>query len=187
MFKILLRKKFQWFPLGEQEKVWYTMSKDCPMQEVVFLGIMDLLEEMNDWTEEETQTPIPPEESETPLEEPAEAEPSLIVEEVILPDAPVLAAVAPAPRRRRSIAVYILAAIALLSGLVLAMTVVVCLPHFEKTEAPEIVMGHFQEFQVTEAVPETILEPTISETAEATIPPARNPYDRYDFQYDRHN
>ena len=73
MFKIPLRKKFQWFPLGEQEKVWYTMSKDCPMQEVVFLGIMDLLEEMNDWTEEETQTPIPPEESETPLEEPAEA------------------------------------------------------------------------------------------------------------------
>lgn len=187
MFKILLRKKFQWFPLGEQEKVWYTMSKDCPIQEVVFLGIMDLLEEMNDWTEEETQTPIPPEESETPLEEPAEAEPSLIVEKAILPDAPVLAAVAPPPRQRRSIAVYILAAITLLCGLVLAMTVVVCLPYFEKTEDPEIVMGHFSEFQVTEAAQETILEPTISETAEATIPPARNPYDRYDFQYDRHN
>ena len=164
----------------------YCVERRYP-QEVVFLGIMDLLEEMNDWTDEEDQAPAPSEESEIPPEEPAEAELSPIGEEALLPDAPVLTAVSPKPRRRRSIAVYILAAIALLSGLVLATTVVVCLPYFEKTEDPEIVMGHFQEFQVTEAVRETILEPTISETVEATIPPARNPYDRYDFQYDRHN
>ena len=46
-----------------------------------------------------------------------------------------------------------------------------------------------QHIHQTEAAEEVILEPTISETEpeNPTIPPDRNPYNRYDFQYNRNN
>ena len=60
----------------------------------------------------------------------------------------------------------------------------------EKSEDPDALPNrHAAAVEQTEMIRETILEPTISETEpeNPTIPPERNPYDRYDFQYDRHN
>ena len=55
-------------------------------------------------------------------------------------------------------------------------------------EDPEALL-HQREEDPWPPLEETWLEPTVSETEpeNPTIPPDRNPYDRYDFQYDRHN
>ena len=85
----------------------------------------------------------------------------------------------------------IAAAAALLLGIVLLMSRSYMT---EKTapsheEDPELL----QHQQMPEEAPwpplETYLEPTVPETEPAipTIPPDRNPYDKFDFQYNRHN
>lgn len=87
----------------------------------------------------------------------------------------------------------IMGIIALLAAAVLIAVVSLSRPFLEKDEDPEALQeyhqSNFEPLQVTESPQEAILEPTISETEplETTIPPDPNPYDRYDFQYDRHN
>ena len=80
--------------------------------------------------------------------------------------------------------------IALLAAAVLMVTIVLAMPYFSTDEDPESLPQRHEEVRATEpVVQETILEPTISETEpeNPTIPPDANPYDRYDFQYNRHN
>ena len=86
----------------------------------------------------------------------------------------------------------IMGIIALFSAALLIAVILMSKPHFApREEDPEILMHHQQ--QTAEDVlwppPENFLEPTVSETEpeNPTIPPDRNPYDQYDFQYDRHN
>ena len=96
------------------------------------------------------------------------------------------------PQKRRSLRIeWILAIIAGFAAVLLAVTIVLSKPHMaQQEEDPELLLHHQQ--QAEELVwppPEAFLEPTVSETEpeNPTIPPDRNPYDRYDFQYDRHN
>lgn len=93
------------------------------------------------------------------------------------------------PRRRRFTlrAEWVMAAIALLAAGLLAYVVVLCLPFMQKPqEDPQVLPQYHMEATEPE---QTYLEPTISETepVNPTIPPARNPYDKFDFQYDRNN
>ena len=98
---------------------------------------------------------------------------------------------AAAPKRRPLRPELIMGIIALGAALLLMVMILLSKPLFTpKEEDPEILL---HQHQTQEEVPwppaETWLEPTIPETEpeNPTIPPDRNPYDRYDFQYDRHN
>lgn len=141
-----------------------------------------------DLTEETEQEEMP---RQIPQEDPAgeteeeflELPEEELKEEDFLPDQPI--------RIRKSLRPeWIMAIIAGVCALVLAVMVVICLPYFGAAdEDPEALPERHEPQRVTEAVLETILEETVPETQpeNPTIPPDRNPYDRYDFQYNRHN
>ena len=97
----------------------------------------------------------------------------------------------PAGKRKLLRAEWIMAAIAVLCAVLLGVVLTISLPYMkEKSEDPDALPNrHAAAVEQTEMIRETILEPTVSETEpeNPTIPPERNPYDRYDFQYDRHN
>ena len=137
------------------------------------MGIMDVLAELEETKTTNEETPSQPRELPVP-------------ESVPEPDAP--RPVRRKPLRPEWILGIIAAAAALLLIAVLVMSRAY-LPKPADPEDPEILL-HQQE---TEEVPwpplETWLEPTVPETEpeNPTIPPDRNPYDRFDFQYDRHN
>ncbi len=95
--------------------------------------------------------------------------------------------------RKRVRPELIMGIIAGLAAALLLVVVVLCLPYFgsaKPSEDPELLLHQSEE---PEAIPhptqETILEPTVPETEpeEPTIPPDPNPYNRYDFQYNRYN
>ncbi len=81
--------------------------------------------------------------------------------------------------------------IAAFAAVLVIVMLALCYPYFNPSEDPENLPQRHESPQLQqEEVPmETILEPTVSETEpeNPTIPPDPNPYDRYDFQYDRHN
>ena len=74
-----------------------------------------------------------------------------------------------------------------LAAVLLIAVLIPSLPYMFRDDDPET--AKVQHIRQTEATEEVILEPTISETEpeNPTIPPDRNPYNRYDFQYNRHN
>ena len=172
------------------------------------MGIMDVLAELDDLTEEPEEVPeelqqeTAPEQAE-PLPEaesvPEESMPELLPdsqpEVTEIPedeDMPTLEEVISAAKKKRSIRVeWIMAAIAVLCAVVLGVVLVLSLPYMKTPdEDPDALPDrHAAAVELTEPTRETILEPTISETeaANPTIPPERNPYDRYDFQYNRKN
>ncbi|MDO5401323.1 MAG: glycoside hydrolase family 25 protein [Eubacteriales bacterium] len=82
---------------------------------------------------------------------------------------------------------WVMGILALLSALALGAALVFSLPRMFPDEDPQAVLDRSHPLEVT--TEPTILEPTISETEpeNPTIPPDRNPYDRFDFQYTRHN
>ena len=104
----------------------------------------------------------------------------------------------PAPPKRPGLRPeWILGIIAGAAALLLAAVVLMSRSYFPQksdTEDPEILL-HQQQQQQQEEVElpwpplREYLEPTVSETEpeNPTIPPERNPYDKYDFQYNRHN
>ena len=141
------------------------------------MGIMDVLEEME---------PIPetPEVEAAPVPETPETE-ALPLDE----DFP---AVEELPKKYRPIRPeWILGGIAALCAVLLGVVLVMSLPYMKPSEEdPEALADrHSAAVELTEPPRETILEPTIPETEpkNPTIPPERNPYDRFDFQYNRHN
>ena len=77
--------------------------------------------------------------------------------------------------------------VAVLAAALLVAVLVPSLPYMFRDEDPET--AKVQQIRQTEPEEEAILEPTVSETEpeNPTIPPDRNPYNRYDFQYNRHN
>ena len=83
----------------------------------------------------------------------------------------------------------VMAVIALLCALLLIGLIVVCMPYINRSEDPEALPQYRPPQQMETAPPETILEVTEpeAEPENPTVPPDRNPYDRYDFQYNRYN
>ena len=143
------------------------------------MGIMDVLEELSG-----QEFNRPPEETE--ICAPAVAENQVTAPEESLP-APLPA---PRPPLRPE---WIMGIVAAFAAVLLLVLVLLCRPFFqsgeEGNEDPQALQeyhqSNFEALQVTERPAE---EPT-EETAplETTIPPDRNPYSQYDFQYDRHN
>lgn len=93
----------------------------------------------------------------------------------------------PKTEKRPIRAEAVMGLIALLAAALLAVVLIASLPHMRRDEDPESLKAQYA--QQAETVQQTILEPTVSETEpeNPTIPPDRNPYNRYDFQYNRHN
>ena len=162
---------------------------------------------------EETASPQEPEQDQTPEEPPANAQPEnpAPAESPVTPETPPpeVETLDPIPEKMEALdSVYpeeetviaqlrqrkgirpewILGAIALLAAVVLAVTAVVCIPYFTaRDEDPEDLPDYHMQAQ-SEAT-EEFLEPTESATEpeNPTIPPERNPFDQYDFQYNRNN
>lgn len=84
---------------------------------------------------------------------------------------------------------WIMGLMAILAAALLLTMVALCLPYFSADEDPEPLAQRHNPAQATQGPRETLLEPTAAETEpeNLTIPPDPNPYDRYDFQYNRHN
>ena len=154
------------------------------------MGIMEVLEELNDPELDETeQAPAqaeetaPAEPEESPVLEEAEAVPGEAGPE---PEERTAAL----PRRKPIRPELIMGIIAAAAAVLLMVTIVLSIPYFGgEDEDPEALADRHSAARATEAVQETILEPTVSETEpeNPTIPPDPNPYDRYDFQYNRKN
>ena len=148
------------------------------------MGIMDVLAELED----------PQNTASVPETETAEVLPPEITEaEIVREEAPEKETL-PASRRRPLRPEWILGIIALAAALVLAVVFLMSRPYFPEKdlqeEDPELLL-HQQQTQEELPWPplETYLEPTVSETEpeNPTIPPEKNPYDKFDFQYNRHN
>ena len=154
------------------------------------MGIMEVLEELNDPELDETeQAPAqaeetaPAEPEESPVLEEAEAVPGEAGPE---PEERTAAL----PRRKPIRPELIMGIIAAAAAVLLMVTIVLSIPYFGgEDEDPEALADRHSAARATEAVQETILEPTVTETEpeNPTIPPDPNPYDRYDFQYNRKN
>ena len=161
------------------------------------MGIMDVLEELEDLPQETAaQTPESTEpetaaatEVTVPAEEPLPA-PEAYAQDEDLPT-PEEADAAAAKKKRRLRPEWIMGILAVLCAMLLGVVVILSLPYMGKdAEDPDILPDrHAAAAEPTQPPRETILEPTTSETEpeNPTIPPERNPYDRYDFQYNRHN
>ena len=103
------------------------------------------------------------------------------------------------PRKVRPEAV--MAVIALLSAMILGLTIVVCLPYMEREEQVEVPTAPVEETILLPTVPAETADPEdpqamkkAEDAAEETLPsiepviePEANPYGRLDFQYDRNN
>lgn len=81
----------------------------------------------------------------------------------------------------------IMGIVAILAAVLLAVVFIFSMPYMFRDEDPET--AKLENVRQTEPEEHVILEPTISETEpeNPTIPPDRNPYNRYDFQYNRNN
>ncbi len=96
------------------------------------------------------------------------------------------------PSKKKIRPELVMSLIAIQAAALLMVVVVLCIPYF-RTEAPSedpaALLHPVQPQEETLPGEEILLEPTVSETEpeNPTIPPDRNPYDRNDFQYNRHN
>ncbi len=87
----------------------------------------------------------------------------------------------------------IMAIVAAFAAVLVVVMVMLCYPYMNTnpSEDPDNLPQRHEAARPADdpMVHEPILEPTISETQpeHPTIPPDPNPYDRYDFQYNRHN
>jgi len=142
--------------------------------------------------EEAAEQPLPLEEE--PRQEELSSEEAAPVQALLMGQEPV----SPESRIRFSIrAEWVMAVIALLCAVLLGVMVVLCMPYMFPEEAPETQVQAKPTVVLDEEDPEAlqhpqeseILEPTVSETEpeNPTIPPDKNPYDKFDFQYNRNN
>ena len=145
------------------------------------MAIMDVLAELDD---EEIKT-APRQEAAVPQLEEVPLSPAPSTEP---PEVEEMIRILQKPRRLRP--EWILAMVAAAAAVLLGVMVLLSHPYFPGEEDPEAALHQYQQaIQATEPPAEQFLEPTVSETepVNPTIPPERNPYDKFDFQYDRHN
>ena len=159
------------------------------------MGIMDVLEELSgpEYDEPEVQTPEPEEETAVPVPEaePVE-EPEVTAEAPIYIDSPDPEG-EPMPEKKRLTlrAEGIMALVAAFAAVLVGVLVVLCMPYFQaeaEKEDPQFLQQRHEAQWATEPVPEPVTEPAAETVpAKPTIPPDKNPYDRYDFQYNEDN
>lgn len=103
-----------------------------------------------------------------------------------IPDIEPAAQTAASPRRIRP--EWIMVIIAAFCAVLLLVMVLLCAPYFGQNEDPEALPQRHDPVRATEA-PVQLQEPETAETepANPTIPPDPNPYDQFDFQYNRNN
>ena len=132
--------------------------------------------------------------TDTPVEEVLEAAPEE-TEQARTAPSPETPFADPDPRERPPIpaALWLLGMAAVLCGVLLVGMLLICRPFFGSGEDPQAILQqhHMQEDPITlptrppfENTPEETVPPT---EPSPTIPPASNPYDKYDFQYNRNN
>lgn len=146
------------------------------------MGIMDVLESLSgpEYDEPEAAEIQPP----VPEEVPAEPECEQIPE--VREEIP-LAEKKPFRIRAEAVMAIVAAVAAVLVGVILLLS----RPYFtvEADEDPESFQQRHEDVHATEPMRETAPVETIGETqpANPTIPPKKNPYDKYDFQYNKNN
>ena len=123
-----------------------------------------------------------------PENTPAAPSPESVPEETnLLPDLP-----REAQTTRKLRPEWILGILAGVAAVLLGIVVLMSRPYLKPAspaqEDPELLQQYIPEAEPWPPL-ETYLEPTVPETepANPTIPPERNPYDKFDFQYNRHN
>ena len=152
------------------------------------MGIMDVLAELDD---PETDTPIPgePEAAEEPIPETR----PVIIDTQVVPDTIPEEFPNPSRKARGLRPEWILGIIAAAAAVLLGVVLLMSRDYFPDPslaeEDPEALLHQQQVDELPWPPLETYLEPTVPETEpeNPTIPPERNPYDRFDFQYNRHN
>ena len=184
-------------------KKYDILSRKYAQKEAKTMGIIDVLDELSG-PEYDQPAPLPeevlPEPEDQITEEMTEVIPETVPEEEPEKDpepAPVLPVppedgyadmAALPPRQKKHLRPErIMAVIAGFCAALLIVLVVLCRPYFNVEEDPEMLPR--PQAQATEPAENVFLEPTVSETEpeNPTIPPDKNPYDRFDFQYNRHN
>jgi len=149
------------------------------------MGIMDVLAELEDIGTEAEQTP-------EPAAEPVPEEPVTIIDTVAIPVDPQEEVQRNPSFPKKLRPEWILGIIAAAAAVLLGMVLLMSRPHIP-TEVPHEEDPELLQHQQAEEAPWPPLEeytaPTILETEPVvpTIPPERNPYDKFDFQYNRHN
>ena len=172
--------------LANEEK-YDILSRNYRQKEAKPMGIMDVLAELEEPEAKESPTPEVVAKEETIAESRPEGP---------LPEKTPEPVPEPAPPEKRKklrpewILAIIAAAAALVLGAVLLMSKSYMPPEEAHAEDPELLL-HQQQAEEYEPWPplEDYTAPSTAETEpeNPTIPPERNPYDKYDFQYDRHN
>ena len=142
------------------------------------MGIMDVLDSLSG---PEYDEPVAVEE-ETAPQESARPEPEMteIQEE---PEA------LPKKKPFRLRAEWIMAIVAAFAAVLVGVLLLLSRPYLSVDEDPEALQDRHENIHATEPVRETAPEATAAETepVNPTIPPRKNPYDRYDFQYNKDN
>ena len=142
------------------------------------MGIMDVLESLNgpEYDEAEEQT----------LQEEA-LQPEPVYADTAYPEETDIEV--PQKKRLSVRPEVIMLIVAAFAGVLLGTLVLLCRPYFQVDEDPQSLQQWHEVQRATEPVHEFIPEPTVSETEpkNPTIPPDKNPYDRYDFQYNKDN
>ena len=144
------------------------------------MGIMDVLESLSgaeyDEPEAVKEEPVIPEEAEPqPEPEPAQV--------------PELPAAQPEKEPFRIRAEWIMAIIAAFAAVLVGVILLLSRPYIGVDEDPQSLQQWHENVHATEPQRETGPAETTPETqpANPTIPPKKNPYDRYDFQYNKDN
>ena len=115
------------------------------------------------------------------------------LEELVASVLPPEAEDAPRKKKKGLRAEWIMGIIALLAAVLLGVMVLICLPYMTAEEVPKTrppVILEEEDPEIFHHQEENgILEPTVpeEEPENPTIPPEKNPYDRFDFQYNRNN
>ena len=147
------------------------------------MGIMDVLDQLNGPEYDEAVPETKQEEAAAPQEPAAEPELPVYADEVLPETAE------PTKKRRPLRPELIMVIVAAFAAVLVGVLVLLCLPYFQEDEDPQSLQQWHEAQRATEPARVEIPEPTVSETepANPTVPPDRNPYDRYDFQYNKNN
>ena len=83
----------------------------------------------------------------------------------------------------------IMVIVAVCCAVLVAGLLIASIPYIEAEEDPQSLRSHAQTLPPAPQIPETVPEESTAETEPKipTIPPEKNPFGRYDFQYNRHN